>query len=343
MRQLLWFILASLLVHGLGVLLLARYRAFQPLQPESVEQKPVEFVVVPEESEAEPPPETTNRAEANSVAEPETETGETKDPKPSSPEPTEELVPAEPEPEPIAKPEPVAPPPEPETVAKPEPVTPPPEPEPEPVAQPEPVNPPLEETKPTVEEQTPILSGNNNIATAIPQTEEPKTQSSITPSPPVTSEPPVEPETPTTTAALPPQDENSASSLLGGNYQKTLANGGEAFFSPEALEYNTVLNPAQLSALKNIDLSQYIAAMERRVKPNWNPFHRLDDRSTVLTFDIQKDGQVTGLRVTRSSGLPDVDRASIEAIQKSAPFPPLPAEFPLESLEITFSFNIHIY
>ncbi|MEM8673714.1 MAG: TonB family protein [Cyanobacteria bacterium P01_G01_bin.67] len=353
LKQLSWFIFASLLVHGLGLFFVVKYRIVQPLNQEPIEQKPIEFVVVPEESEVEPPPETNNRAAENSVAEPELESAETTADNPSSPEPVSES-------EPIAQPEPVAPPPapapEPEPIAQPEPIAPPPEPEPEPVAQPEPITPPPalepepiaqpeppETTTPTIDNQTPILSNSNNNSTPIPQTETPETTSPITSSSPSESESPPEAQPPEKTAALPQPTEDSAASLLGGSYQKTLANGGDAFFSPEALEYKSVLNPAQLSALKDIDLSDYIAAMERRVKPNWNPNYRVDDRSTVLTFDIQKNGQVTGLRITRSSGLADVDRASLEAIQRSSPFPPLPPGFPLESLEITFSFNIHIY
>ncbi|MEM7760416.1 MAG: hypothetical protein AAF298_20145, partial [Cyanobacteria bacterium P01_A01_bin.40] len=98
-QQLLWFIFASLLVHGLGLFFVVKYRIVQPLNQEPIEQKPIEFVVVPEESEAEPPPETNNRAAENSVAEPELEPAETTDETPSSPEPASE-------PEPVAKPEP---------------------------------------------------------------------------------------------------------------------------------------------------------------------------------------------------------------------------------------------
>ncbi|MEM7594130.1 MAG: TonB family protein [Cyanobacteria bacterium P01_A01_bin.83] len=387
-QKLLWFIFASVLVHALGLLFVVKYRLVEPINPEETEQKPIEFVVVPEESEVEPPPETNNRAAENSVAEPELEPAETTDETSSSPEPAQEPEPEpepiaqpepiapppepepepepiaqpepiaplpepepaqepapepEPEPEPIAQPEPIAPPPEPEPIAQPEPelepeLEPEPEPEPEPIAQPEPIA-PLPELEPEPEPiaSPPILSNPNNNSTPIPQAAIPETTS------PPKSEPIPEAPPPEETAALPEPPEDSAAGLLGGSYQKTLASGGDAFFSPEALEYKSVLNPAQLSALKDIDLSDYIAAMEQRVRPNWNPNYRVDDRSTVLTFDIQKDGQVTGLRVTRSSGLADVDQASLEAVRRSSPFPPLPPDFPLESLEITFSFNIHIY
>ena len=132
--------------------------------------------------------------------------------------------------------------------------------------------------------------------------------------------------------------------MLGGDYKQSLANGGgDAFFSEEALTYKSVLTPGQINALKDIDLNAYFAEVKRRVKKNWNPSYRVEDYTTFLTFNIEKNGQITGLRVTQSSGSPEVDRESLEAVQKSAPFAPLPAEFPLEALEVRFSFNIYIY
>ena len=70
--QLLWFILASVLVHSLVLLFFGLYQRSKPLT-EEIDNKPIEFVVVPEESEAPPPPETQKRATKNSVAEKNTE------------------------------------------------------------------------------------------------------------------------------------------------------------------------------------------------------------------------------------------------------------------------------
>ena len=215
-----------------------------------------------------------------------------------------------------------------------------PAPEPEPIPEPEPTPAPEAVTPPEPEPvpPDPIVSESDNEMPA----PEPEPDPVAANSPPASlSEP--EPEVQPAKPANPDGVSTSASDLLGGDYEKTLASGGDAFFSPEALEYNSVLNPEQLKALKGIDLSEYLAGMESRVKPNWNPAFRQEDRRTVLTFNIQKNGQVTGLTVVQSSGLAEVDRESVEAIEKSAPFPPLPPNFPLDSLEITFSFNIRIY
>ena len=138
--------------------------------------------------------------------------------------------------------------------------------------------------------------------------------------------------------------EGSAADLLGGDYKKTLADGGaDAFFSPEALTHKAVLNPGQIDALRDVDMSAYFAELKRRVKQNWNPSYSSEEQTTYLTFNIQKNGQITGLKVTRSSGSQTLDRESLEAVQNSAPLDPLPSDFPLEALEIEFSFNIYLY
>ncbi len=302
-QRLLLLVLVSILIHGLGLLLFARFERFRHVGEKKADPKPIEFTVVPDESEKIVTEDKTDIASDNQspVSQP-------------APPITPTPVPA-----------------------------PPPTPEPAPQAIPAPT--------PTVENQTPVLSGDD---TPTPQSQidpapEPKPvtkpskndsiATSLPPKTPSSSEPEVQPKKPADTNGM----SKSASDLLGGDYEKTLASGGDAFFSPEALEYNSVLNPEQLKALKGIDLSQYLAEMEGKVKPNWNPAFRQDERTTVLTFNIQKDGQITGLQVSQSSGLDEVDREALEAVQNSVPFAPLPANFPLEDLEITFSFNIHIY
>ena len=316
-KQLLLLILVSILIHALGLFSYVRYKPAQPTVADKDNLKPIDFTVIPEE-------------EVETAIEDEAENSLPPTPAPT-PTPQSEPIP-EPIPEPAPAPIPApTPTPQPEPIPEPAPApipaptpTPQPEPIPEPIATPQPEPEAASEPAPT-----PPLSPpeSDSVATNLPPQ-----------SPPISPPP-----TPAPQPADPDDVSTSASDLLGGDYEKTLASGGDAFFSPEALEYNSVLNPEQLKALKGLDLSQYLAALEAKVKPNWNPAFGRQDRTTVLNFNIEKNGQVTGLTVVRGSGSQQADRESLEAIQKSAPFAPLPADFPLDSLEITFSFNIHIY
>jgi protein TonB len=287
-------------IHGLGLLLFARYQGVEAVRPDKTDLDPIEFTVLPEE----PVKETTSKDKSSYDRSVNLKPAPTA---PTTPPPTTTA--------------PTAPPPT------------------------------LEATKPPEQEQSNVLSGSDKIS--IPQ---PKPKSKPQPQPQpfaqrtqrVIATPPKNNSVATN---LPPQSQpsqpdgvsTSASDLSGGDFSQTLASGGDAFFSPEALEYKSVLDPEQLKALKDIDLSKYLAAMEGKVKPNWNPSFRQDDRTTVLNFKIEKSGQVTGLKVIQSSGADQADQEALAAVQQSLPFAPLPADFPLENLEITFSFNIHTY
>ena len=198
---------------------------------------------------------------------------------------------------------------------------------------PEPKPEPKPEPTPTSQPNKP--EEDSEVATRLPAT--------IKPSNPIPESTQSPPQTSTSSEQAAPSDSDAAS-LLGGDYKRTIADGGgDAFFSPEALAYKSVLNPSQLNALKDIDLSEYFAEVKRRVKRNWQPSFAVEEYTTFLTFAIEQNGQITGLRVSKSSGSERVDRESLEAVQDAAPFAPLPSGFPLEALEVEFSFNIYIY
>ncbi len=44
----------------------------------------------------------------------------------------------------------------------------------------------------------------------------------------------------------------------------------------------------------------------------------------VVAFAVGSNGNVRGARVARSSGDASVDQAALQALQKAAPFPPIP-------------------
>ena len=287
LHKLLLFIVASLVVHGLGLILFALYQP-PKLAKEKTESKPIDFVVVPEEPEAKSQPK-----------------AEKVEPK----ETTEESDTINP---PVEK---IAPPPQPAT------------PEPEPA-------PPQPKAPPPVNNQPPVLSNSDSAATTPSKPAPPKPETPIASNESPKSELP-EPEPPQTTAALPKQPENSASSLLGGDYEKNLANSGDAFFSEEALTFNAVLDPDQLALLKKFNLNKYFEEVLRQIKSNLNDTHS-EILATGLSITILQNGQLDEIKVNKSSGSDDFDNQALSTVRKSAPFKPLPSEFPLDSLELEF-------
>lgn len=182
-------------------------------------------------------------------------------------------------------------------------------------------------------------------------TPQPDTSPVATKSPP--SSPPVQttestsvPATPTTP---PPEQQtpvgSGSASLLGGTYRKSVAeDSGGSFFKPEANASQQALNSSGADARQDLNMGPYFAEIRRRVKRNWQPSTPPDhNRHTVLVFSIQRNGQITGLRVRQSSGISEIDRESIEAVQKAGPFAALPADYPDEQLDIVFNFNLYLH
>jgi TonB family protein len=82
----------------------------------------------------------------------------------------------------------------------------------------------------------------------------------------------------------------------------------------------------------------YLAAIHRKVTERWEG-RALQGRQPVVTFEIARDGQVSGLAVKESSGNPYYDRTAMRAIAEAAPFPRLPDEFPGSVLRVHMGFN----
>ena len=60
-----------------------------------------------------------------------------------------------------------------------------------------------------------------------------------------------------------------------------------------------------------------------------------------LTFEILRDGTVTNVQITQSSGIPEVDRSALRAILASNPLPPLPSDYSGGSVNVQFYFDFH--
>jgi protein TonB len=56
-------------------------------------------------------------------------------------------------------------------------------------------------------------------------------------------------------------------------------------------------------------------------------------------FQVIKSGRVIELRIEESSGIPEFDEGCIQAVERAAPFPPLPPSFVEEIIGITLPFK----
>lgn len=98
-----------------------------------------------------------------------------------------------------------------------------------------------------------------------------------------------------------------------------------------------------IDAVREPDFGPYMRELQRRIKMNWDPPKGNESKRVVLLFKIAKDGRLLSCSVFKSSGLPGADKAAINAVQATAPFRPLPAEFKGSSIDIQFTFDYNVF
>ncbi|MGF1542592.1 MAG: energy transducer TonB [Pleurocapsa sp.] len=340
-NPLLWFILASLLVHGMGFIGLVWLKRSPIVVQEDTNPAPIDFIVLPPETSTTEEP---NKTATNSLPPGETQSSKEIEPPPKPPTPTQPETPAQAVPKPA--PQPPSPP-----ITEFQPVTPPPVTDKQNNSEILSGSDPAIETTQTPEAEKPPANDSQsqdlveaNQTPSTPEAEKPPSQVTQPDDTPVATRLPPKPTIPPTTPNATPPTDSGAASLLGGKIERSLEEDkGDSFFDIQADANQQAYNPALLNEQQNIDMRKYFSEVQRRVRGNWNPKFAMEEYTTVLNFSIQSNGQITGLQVFQTSGNPNVDREALEAIQNSGPFPPLPASFPLDSVNIGFNFNIYLY
>ena len=77
-----------------------------------------------------------------------------------------------------------------------------------------------------------------------------------------------------------------------------------------------------------VGTAQYMSAVQSRVERNWAPPRGTTFNTVYLRFKVHKNGSISDVQITGSSGSADVDQAAIAAVQKSTPYPSPPAGLP---------------
>jgi periplasmic protein TonB len=87
----------------------------------------------------------------------------------------------------------------------------------------------------------------------------------------------------------------------------------------------------------------YVEAVRSRVSGNWllsmiSPNLTSAPR-VYVTFDIQRDGSITNVKLTQSSGNGDVDRSALRAVLASNPLGPLPSDYSGSQVSVSCYFD----
>jgi len=89
----------------------------------------------------------------------------------------------------------------------------------------------------------------------------------------------------------------------------------------------------------------YVDAVRNRISSNWlqstiDPSLQWAPKAT-FTFQVLKDGTVTNVQMTQSSGNRSVDASGLRAIQSSSPVSALPSNYSGNSVTVEFYFEFH--
>jgi TonB family protein len=87
----------------------------------------------------------------------------------------------------------------------------------------------------------------------------------------------------------------------------------------------------------NFCCPEYIIDMRNRITKNWNQYQKTTGVVTMY-FTIQRNGEITGVQVERSSGNPVLDLASQRALITTKTLAPLPGAFTERQLPVHLEF-----
>ena len=88
----------------------------------------------------------------------------------------------------------------------------------------------------------------------------------------------------------------------------------------------------------------YAGQIRQLVQQNWrtadvDPSIKTAPRVTAV-FTLMRDGTTRNIHLTQQSRIPTLDFSVQRAIQAATPFPPIPAEFEKDSIEVEFAFDL---
>lgn len=95
---------------------------------------------------------------------------------------------------------------------------------------------------------------------------------------------------------------------------------------------------------KDSRFASYLLEVKRRIERIWSypPEARGLSGNLIVTFGITRDGQLSDLQLTQTSGIAPLDNEAIRAIRQATPFAPFSERMRFERLNIRAAFYYHV-
>ena len=87
----------------------------------------------------------------------------------------------------------------------------------------------------------------------------------------------------------------------------------------------------------------YMLAAQTKIKRHWHPPLERSSHHMAVLFKIAKDGQVSDLKMAQSSGIEELDRSILRAVEEASPRPPLPSFCKDKAVNIEFTFDYNFW
>ncbi|MBS2004486.1 MAG: TonB C-terminal domain-containing protein [Cyanobacteria bacterium SZAS LIN-5] len=97
-----------------------------------------------------------------------------------------------------------------------------------------------------------------------------------------------------------------------------------------------------VAAQADVDFGPYMADLQRRIKRAWFPPKGNESKRVVVIFKVHRGGELSNLRLDKSSGVAIADQAALKAVENAAPFRPLPAGAS-DDVDIQFTFDYNVF
>jgi len=89
----------------------------------------------------------------------------------------------------------------------------------------------------------------------------------------------------------------------------------------------------------------YVDTVRRKISENWLKYEvdpSIQSAPRVyLTFEINRTGEPSNIRISQSSGVPSLDQSAVRALQRIDTFGPLPDQYRGSSVNVEFWFDYH--